>query len=269
MIKNKFLGPAVLLWTVCTMLPADAAEPRWYGGSQPAVRQQNPATSALLESAAADLEAGRLEQAAATLERAQRIEPGNAAILHYLGQVRLQQGNYPQAEALAARSNTLASGNRALQARNAWLATAARQAAAQDTPPAPKPAVDDERIALQRQLEEEIARRRHAEAQAASLRERLDAEQARGSRDAWAEEDWPAPAREERRPAIAPAGEFRVAALDTDYRGRIERIPRGHRPPPGLCRIWFPGRPPGKQPRPGDCHALRQRLPAGAWLIGH
>ncbi|RPI48857.1 MAG: hypothetical protein EHM59_00340 [Betaproteobacteria bacterium] len=24
-------------------------------------------------------------------------------------------------------------------------------------------------------------------------------------------------------------------------------IPRGHMPPPGACRIWFPDRPPGQQ----------------------
>lgn len=31
------------------------------------------------------------------------------------------------------------------------------------------------------------------------------------------------------------------------------RIPPGHYPPPGYCRAWFPGRPPGQQPMPTPC----------------
>ena len=45
------------------------------------------------------------------------------------------------------------------------------------------------------------------------------------------------------------------------------KIPPGHLPPPGKCRIWFPGRPPGHQPPPGDCHILRLEVPPGAHLI--
>lgn len=41
------------------------------------------------------------------------------------------------------------------------------------------------------------------------------------------------------------------------------RIPRGHYPPPGGCRIWYPERPPGQQPPPGRCSPV----PAGAWVI--
>lgn len=44
-------------------------------------------------------------------------------------------------------------------------------------------------------------------------------------------------------------------------------MPAGHRPPPGQCRIWFPGRPPGQQPPPGDCLELRHRVPPGAYLV--
>ena len=44
-------------------------------------------------------------------------------------------------------------------------------------------------------------------------------------------------------------------------------IPKGHLPRPGLCRIWFPGRPPGQQPPPGDCAELAARVPPGAWLL--
>lgn len=44
-------------------------------------------------------------------------------------------------------------------------------------------------------------------------------------------------------------------------------IPPGHLPPPGYCRIWYPDRPPGHQPRYGDCDRLIHRVPLGAWLI--
>jgi hypothetical protein len=47
------------------------------------------------------------------------------------------------------------------------------------------------------------------------------------------------------------------------------RVPKGHMPPSGQCRIWHPGTPPGRQPAPGDCRALSRRVPHGAWLIGH
>ena len=44
-------------------------------------------------------------------------------------------------------------------------------------------------------------------------------------------------------------------------------VPPGHLPPPGQCRIWFPGRPPGHQPPPGRCSVLERELPASAWLL--
>jgi hypothetical protein len=38
-------------------------------------------------------------------------------------------------------------------------------------------------------------------------------------------------------------------------------------PPPGQCRVWYPGRPPGHQPPPGNCRALRHHMPSGTWLV--
>lgn len=61
----------------------------------------------------------------------------------------------------------------------------------------------------------------------------------------------------ERFPASPRAG-ARAEAID---------IPPGHMPPPGECRIWFPGRPPGHQPPSGDCRRLEHSLPPGAWLL--
>ncbi len=41
------------------------------------------------------------------------------------------------------------------------------------------------------------------------------------------------------------------------------RIPPGHQPGPGECRVWYPGVPPGHQPAPFPC-ADRYRAPHGA-----
>jgi hypothetical protein len=46
-------------------------------------------------------------------------------------------------------------------------------------------------------------------------------------------------------------------------------IPKGHYPPPGECRVWYPDRSAGHQPPPGPCHRLRTEVPPGAWLIRH
>jgi hypothetical protein len=45
------------------------------------------------------------------------------------------------------------------------------------------------------------------------------------------------------------------------------RIPPGHLPPPGRCRVWFPGRPPGHQPPPRSCDGIAAMAPAGAWIV--
>ena len=37
--------------------------------------------------------------------------------------------------------------------------------------------------------------------------------------------------------------------------GRFD-VPPGHRPPPGMCRRWYPNLPPGQQPPPEKCERL-------------
>ncbi|MDX1640477.1 MAG: hypothetical protein R3220_02180 [Balneolaceae bacterium] len=44
------------------------------------------------------------------------------------------------------------------------------------------------------------------------------------------------------------------------------KIPPGHMPPPGECRIWYYDRPPGHQPPTVQCHRVR-RIPYGAILV--
>lgn len=44
-------------------------------------------------------------------------------------------------------------------------------------------------------------------------------------------------------------------------------VPPGHLPPPGECRVWIPGRPPGRQARPRSCNGIAAAAPAGAWIL--
>ena len=47
-------------------------------------------------------------------------------------------------------------------------------------------------------------------------------------------------------------------------------VPPDYLPPPGQCRIWEPGEPPGPQREKypvGRCSELRESIPDGAWLM--
>ncbi len=83
--------------------------------SQPST---NPAVIALLDKARSDANAGQLPSATATLERALRIEPRNPALWQELALLKLQQGDYRQAENFAARSNSWSGNNKPLAAKN-------------------------------------------------------------------------------------------------------------------------------------------------------
>jgi predicted Zn-dependent protease len=91
------------------------------------VRSQPPAVVALLDQAEQQANAGELESAAASLERAIRIDPRNPVLWYHLATVRLSQGESSQAEQLAVKSNSLAAGNRSQQARNWQLIAQARR----------------------------------------------------------------------------------------------------------------------------------------------
>jgi predicted negative regulator of RcsB-dependent stress response len=78
----------------------------------------NTAVMALLNKAQSQAAAGRMDEARANLERALRIEPRNPLLWQALAQIQLAQGQYRQAENLAAKSNVLAGADRYLRAKN-------------------------------------------------------------------------------------------------------------------------------------------------------
>jgi cytochrome c-type biogenesis protein CcmH/NrfG len=92
------------------------------------VMASSPAVVGLLGQAEKQANSGDLEAAAASLERAIRIEPRNPLLWYHLATVRLAQQEAAQAEQLAAKSNSLAAGNRLQQSRNWHLIARARQA---------------------------------------------------------------------------------------------------------------------------------------------
>lgn len=89
---------------------------------------ENSAVIVLAEQARTELDAGRLPNAAAALERALRIEPKNPRLWRELALVHLRQRDYPQAEQLATRSNSWAGNDDALRAENWRLIAEARAA---------------------------------------------------------------------------------------------------------------------------------------------
>ncbi|HET6681813.1 MAG TPA: hypothetical protein VFG84_11470 [Gemmatimonadaceae bacterium] len=49
--------------------------------------------------------------------------------------------------------------------------------------------------------------------------------------------------------------------------GSEREVPRSHKPPAGLCRIWLNGVPAAQQPAPTDCASAVRNRPANAKVI--
>jgi tetratricopeptide (TPR) repeat protein len=142
---TRHLIPALAAWqlTACTMLPPSASAPasrpasvevpasepaeggeggagQSAGGSvapqAPPPRPAAAASRTLLEQSRAEQAAGEYSRAAASLERALRIDPDDPWLWLELGQVRLAEGDRGQAEMMARRALTLADGDGALEA---------------------------------------------------------------------------------------------------------------------------------------------------------
>jgi predicted Zn-dependent protease len=252
MPTKRFLSRLILAYCAIAPLCSVAAE-------RGATAQSNSASTTLIETASRQYENGQLDQAAATLERALHIQPNNPATLHYLGVLRLEQGQYQQAQTLAARSNMRVGRNVELRNRNFQLIQAAQQAEASGTPPK----AQENLVALQKAREEQARKRLEAEQAAAghATAEPSMADTAPLAGDFARVAD----SAETARPM--PAGQFQVASVEPEAASDGISIPRGHWPPPGQCRIWFPDRPPGHQPPPGSCKKLRKRIPSGAFLM--
>ena len=91
-------------------------------------QKENVAIAGLMESARSASASGDLAGAAASLERALRIEPRNPRLWHELARVRLKQGQFAQAESVAARSNSWAGDDRGLRSENWRLIAESRRA---------------------------------------------------------------------------------------------------------------------------------------------
>lgn len=88
----------------------------------------HPAVVSLLTLAAAQRDAGQLEAAVATVERALRIEERNPSLWNRLAALRLEQGDAAQAESLARKALSLAAADPAIRAESWRLIAAARGA---------------------------------------------------------------------------------------------------------------------------------------------
>ncbi len=94
--------------------------------------QPGNAVMELVEEADTQSKAGNFAGAAATLERALRIEPRNPHLWNRLAHVRLQQERFEMAADLAAKSSALAGDNPGLK-RDNWLIIAHARRSAGDT----------------------------------------------------------------------------------------------------------------------------------------
>lgn len=121
---NRFLPRAMAAVLAAAMLGGCAALRE---GPAPPV-SQNAAVIALVENAHANLQAGHPANAASALERALNIEPRNAVLWHELARLRLAQGEYEQAEAMAKKSNAWAGEDKRVRAANWRVIGAARTA---------------------------------------------------------------------------------------------------------------------------------------------
>jgi tetratricopeptide (TPR) repeat protein len=94
----------------------------------PAPRAQSDARSASearLEQSREQRAAGSYPQAAASIERALRIDPNNPGLWLELGEIQLASGNAAQAASLARKALTLSNGDRSVEARAERLLRAA------------------------------------------------------------------------------------------------------------------------------------------------
>ena len=86
------------------------------------------AVVSLMDQARTEASEGRLGNAAASMERAIRLEPKNARLWQELARLRLNQRDYVQAENVALRSNALTRGDYGIRTENWNIIAQAREA---------------------------------------------------------------------------------------------------------------------------------------------
>jgi tetratricopeptide (TPR) repeat protein len=104
----------------CAGRPAYEATPGEAGTS--AMEQAiTPASRSLLQTSRDQSASGNYVQAAASLERAIRIDSAQPLLWLELGRVRLLEGDYSQAEQLGRKARTLSAGNATAEAQSVQL----------------------------------------------------------------------------------------------------------------------------------------------------
>jgi len=112
--------------TVYPLEPQGGTEVYAYRTPEPVAAKPTSAVVALTGQAEKQQRDGDLNGSAATLERALRIEPRNPHLWNRLARVRLAQGQFNQANSMAAKSNALAGDNPGLKKDNWQLIAQAK-----------------------------------------------------------------------------------------------------------------------------------------------
>jgi len=126
-VNNAYTPPAATSNTYNMPSSAPTGIPSASSGGLSADEQLDGPVLALLTTAQQQQTSGDLNGASSSLERAQRVAPREPQVLYKLAQVRLAQGDAPQAEQLARRGLTYANGRASLQASLWGLIAQARE----------------------------------------------------------------------------------------------------------------------------------------------
>lgn len=125
--NNVYAPPSATSNTYTIPSSAPTGIPSASSGGLSADEQLDGPVLALLTTAQQQQSSGDLNGASSSLERAQRVAPREPQVLYKLAQVRLAQGDAPQAEQLARRGLTYANGRASLQASLWGLIAQARE----------------------------------------------------------------------------------------------------------------------------------------------
>lgn len=117
MVRQVILLLLVVSMAACAPMPVDSDRPAGSESTGTVSQEDRDAAStsapsaALLQQARSQMAADQYPQAAASLERAIRIEPGNAWLWLELAKVHFASGNLPQAQSHARKAASLAGGD--------------------------------------------------------------------------------------------------------------------------------------------------------------